>query len=47
MLLLINKKELMGDYVNSRFFNVVAWATTVLMIALTLVWFWILYRAGG
>jgi Mn2+/Fe2+ NRAMP family transporter len=40
MLLLINRKELMGDYVNSRFFNVVAWATTVLVIGLTaaLVW---------
>ncbi|HXY48128.1 MAG TPA: Nramp family divalent metal transporter [Terriglobales bacterium] len=47
MLLLINNKELMGDYVNSRFFNVVAWATTVLMIALTLVWFWMLHRGGG
>src|ERR1700726_2826484 len=34
MLLLINRKELMGDYVNSRFFNVVAWATTVLVIGL-------------
>src|ERR1700746_2249161 len=40
MLLLINRKELMGDYVNSRLFNVVAWATTVLVIGLTgaLVW---------
>jgi len=47
MLLLINNKELMGDYVNSRFFNVVAWATTVMMIALTLVWFWMLHRGGG
>ncbi len=26
MLLLINKKELMGEYVNTRLFNVVAWA---------------------
>jgi NRAMP (natural resistance-associated macrophage protein)-like metal ion transporter len=35
MLLLINKKELMGEYVNSHLFNVIAWATTVIMIALT------------
>jgi Mn2+/Fe2+ NRAMP family transporter len=40
MLLLVNKKELMGAYVNSRLFNVIAWATTVIMIVLTLAWFW-------
>ncbi len=38
MILLINKEELMGDYVNGRFWNVVAWGTTgimgVLMLAL-------------
>ncbi|MGC2473497.1 MAG: Nramp family divalent metal transporter [Candidatus Sulfotelmatobacter sp.] len=45
MLLLINKKELMGEYVNGHLFNAVAWATTVLMIILTLVWFWTL-RSG-
>jgi len=45
MLLLINKKELMGDYVNTRFFNVIAWITTVVMIILTLAWFWTL-RSG-
>jgi NRAMP (natural resistance-associated macrophage protein)-like metal ion transporter len=42
MLLLINRKELMGEYVNSRLFNVVAWSTTVIMIALTVAWFWTL-----
>jgi Mn2+/Fe2+ NRAMP family transporter len=36
MLLLVNKPELMGRYVNSRFFNVVAWATTILMIAFSI-----------
>jgi len=40
MLLLINKKDLMGEYVNSRLFNAVAWATTVIMIGLTVAWFW-------
>ena len=35
MLLLINKKELMGEYVNTRLFNVVAWTTTIVVIALS------------
>ena len=45
MLLLINKKDLMGEYVNTRFFNGIAWVTTVVMIALTVAWFWTL-RSG-
>ncbi|HEY3203771.1 MAG TPA: Nramp family divalent metal transporter [Thermoanaerobaculia bacterium] len=36
MLLLVNREDLMGAQVNGRFFNAVAWATTVAMIALTL-----------
>ncbi len=36
MLLLINKKELMEEYTNSKAFNVIAWATAVIMIVLTL-----------
>jgi Mn2+/Fe2+ NRAMP family transporter len=36
MLLLVNKKELMEEYTNSRVFNVIAWATAVIMIVLTL-----------
>ena len=47
MLLLINKKELMGDYVNSRLFNIVAWATTVVMIGLTIAYFWTLRSGSG
>ena len=46
MLLLINKKELMGKYVNTRLFNAVAWLTTVVMIGLTIAWFWTL-KGGG
>jgi len=45
MLLLINKKDLMGEYVNKPLFNAVAWATTVIMIGLTAAWFWTL-RSG-
>jgi len=36
MLKLVNNKKLMGDYVNSPTFNVIAWITTIVMIALTL-----------
>jgi len=46
MLLLVNKKELMGEYVNSRLYNVVAWATTVIMIALSIAYVWSL-KAGA
>jgi NRAMP (natural resistance-associated macrophage protein)-like metal ion transporter len=46
MLVLINKKDLMGEYVNTRLFNVVAWLTTVVMIGLTIAWFWTL-RSGS
>jgi Mn2+/Fe2+ NRAMP family transporter len=45
MLLLINKKELMGEYVNTRLFNAVAWTTTVLVIGLSLAWVWALIKA--
>ncbi|HTJ30337.1 MAG TPA: divalent metal cation transporter, partial [Acidobacteriaceae bacterium] len=34
MLLLINRKDLMGQYVNSRIFNVVAWTTGLVVVAL-------------
>jgi Mn2+/Fe2+ NRAMP family transporter len=45
MLLLVNKKELMGEYVNSRLYNVIAWSTTVIMTVLSIAWLWTL-RAG-
>ncbi len=40
MLRLINKKELMGKYTNSRWFNVVAWATAVIVVGLSAVMVW-------
>jgi Mn2+/Fe2+ NRAMP family transporter len=46
MLLLINKKDLMGEYVNTHIFNAIAWVTTVAMIGLTVAWFWTLRGAG-
>src|SRR5437868_480269 len=38
MLLLVNKSELMGKHVNGTWFNLIAWATTIIMIVLTVVW---------
>jgi len=35
MLILINNKKLMGKYTNSKFFNVIAWSTTIIMSILT------------
>jgi NRAMP (natural resistance-associated macrophage protein)-like metal ion transporter len=34
MLILINRKDLMGEHVNSPFFNVIAWATSIIVIGL-------------
>jgi NRAMP (natural resistance-associated macrophage protein)-like metal ion transporter len=36
VLLLVNDKELMGDYTNSRGYNVASWFTVVVMIGLTI-----------
>jgi Mn2+/Fe2+ NRAMP family transporter len=46
MLLLINKKELMGSYVNKPTFNIIAWATTVIMIVLTVLLVYGTLRGG-
>jgi Mn2+/Fe2+ NRAMP family transporter len=47
MLLLIDKKELMGEYVNKPVFNVIAWATTVIMIFLTALLLWGTLHGGA
>jgi NRAMP (natural resistance-associated macrophage protein)-like metal ion transporter len=47
MLLLVNKKDLMGDFVNSRVYNIVAWTTTVVMTVLALAYCWTLRSGGG
>jgi len=47
MLLLVNKKELMGEYVNSRTYDAIAWATTVLMTILSIAYIWTLRPGGG
>src|SRR6266700_2436398 len=37
ILLLVNRRDLMGEYVNTLTFNIVAWVTAIAMIALTLI----------
>jgi len=46
MLFLINKKELMDEYVNKPAFNIIAWATTVIMIGLTVLLVYGTVRGG-
>jgi NRAMP (natural resistance-associated macrophage protein)-like metal ion transporter len=36
MILLINKSDLMGEWKNSRFYNLISWTTVVVMIGLSL-----------
>jgi Mn2+/Fe2+ NRAMP family transporter len=40
MLTLVNRADLMGTYTNSRAANVVAWSTSVVMVALTAALMW-------
>src|SRR5580698_9044252 len=48
MLLLINRRDLMGDFVNTRTLNVVAWVTAVAVIILTLVLVYVtIFHSGG
>jgi Mn2+/Fe2+ NRAMP family transporter len=37
ILLLINRRDLMGEYVNSMAFNIIAWASSIIMIILTFI----------
>jgi len=40
MLLLVNKKELMGEFVNSKLYNAVAWGLTGVMCVLSVPFIW-------
>ena len=40
MLLLVNKKELMGEYVNSKLYNTLAWGLTIVMVILSVPFVW-------
>jgi NRAMP (natural resistance-associated macrophage protein)-like metal ion transporter len=40
MLILINREDLMGEHRNSRLWNVIAWGTSIIVIAMTVVMLW-------
>jgi NRAMP (natural resistance-associated macrophage protein)-like metal ion transporter len=40
MLMLINRTDLMGEHKNSRLWNVIAWSTSIIVIAMTLIMLW-------
>jgi NRAMP (natural resistance-associated macrophage protein)-like metal ion transporter len=40
MLMLINRRDLMGEHKNSRLWNVIAWSTSIIVIAMTLLMLW-------
>ena len=40
MLLLINRKDLMGEHKNSRLWNGIAWGTSIIVIGMTMVMLW-------
>jgi Mn2+/Fe2+ NRAMP family transporter len=40
MLKLVNRPALMGTYKNSAIANVIAWSTSIIMIVLSVAWFW-------
>jgi len=44
MLLLINKRDLMGEWANPRWFNLVSWITVVFIIGLTMAWLAVMMR---
>jgi Mn2+/Fe2+ NRAMP family transporter len=44
MILLVNKRDLMGEWVNPRWFNFVSWITVVVIIGLTLAYIGITVR---
>lgn len=46
MLKLVNDKELMGEHTNSRWFNVVAWGTALIVVVLSTALVWNSVRGG-
>jgi Mn2+/Fe2+ NRAMP family transporter len=40
MLMLINRKDLMGEHSNSPLWNLIAWGTSIIVIGMTLVMLW-------
>jgi Mn2+/Fe2+ NRAMP family transporter len=46
MVLLINKKDLMREWVNPRWFNLVSWIVVAVMVGLTLAYALITFRGA-
>jgi NRAMP (natural resistance-associated macrophage protein)-like metal ion transporter len=40
MLMLINRKDLMGEHKNTQLWNVIAWGTSIIVIGMTMVMLW-------
>jgi Mn2+/Fe2+ NRAMP family transporter len=40
MLLLINRRDLMGEHKNSHIWNIIAWGTSIIVIGMTMVMLW-------
>jgi len=40
MLMLINRRDLMGEHRNSRLWNIIAWGTSIIVIVMTMVMLW-------
>jgi NRAMP (natural resistance-associated macrophage protein)-like metal ion transporter len=47
MLRLVNRRELMGNYTNSRWLNVVAWLTALIIICLSVLLMWNTLRSAA
>jgi NRAMP (natural resistance-associated macrophage protein)-like metal ion transporter len=47
MLVLVNRRELMGKHTNSRWFNGIAWTTAVVVSVLSVVWMVGVFRGRG
>jgi Mn2+/Fe2+ NRAMP family transporter len=47
ILLLVNRRDLMGEYVNTLTFNIVAWVTAISVIVLTLVLLYVTLFQGA
>ena len=45
MLRLVNNKELMGEHRNRLWFDVIAWATAIIVTVLSLMWVWRMLRS--
>ena len=46
MLLLVNRRDLMGTHTNSRWFNAIAWTTAIVVSILSVMWMVGQFRAG-